>query len=178
MKDKDKAAEGAAQPEVVSAEEASRILGELSSQLDKATREVKEYKESYLRARADYDNFKKRSERDADDTIRRGKADFMKKVLDVMDDLERASGSGADCDNLRKGLELTIKKLAGVLQAEGLVPIEAQGKPFDPALHEAVAASEADVDCETVTDELRKGYTYCGSTIRPSVVRVSVPKKG
>src|SRR5512133_2866869 len=113
MKDKVRAAEGASQPEVVSAEEASRILGELSSQLDAAKREVKEYKESYLRARADYDNFKKRSERDADDTIRRGKADFMKKVLDVMDDLERASGSGADCENLRKGLDLTIKKLTG-----------------------------------------------------------------
>lgn len=177
MKDKEKRAEEAPESATVCAEEASRIVGGLAADLEAAKREAKEYKESYLRARADYDNFRKRSERDAEDNIRRGKAGFMLKILDVMDDLERASSSGACGEDLRKGLELTAKKLSEILNAEGLMPIDAAGKPFDPEYHEAVAASEADVPCEMVSDELRKGYTYCGNTLRPSVVRVAVPKK-
>jgi molecular chaperone GrpE len=163
--------------EDISPEEASRILGELSSQLDQARREAIEYKDRYLRARADYDNFKKRAERDAQDIIRRGKTDFILKVIDAIDDFERAMASNTDGSTLKDGLSLTLKKLAGVLEAEGLSPIKALGEPFDPAFHEAVAVCEDDVEGETVSDELRRGYTFCGSTIRPSVVRVAVPRK-
>lgn len=178
MKDeKAKAARDAGEPVGVSEKEASAILAELSNQLEKALKEAKEYKDSYLRARADYDNLKKRAERDAADMVRLGKSDFMLKVLDAADDLERALAADAGAEELRKGLELTLRKLLGILKAEGLEPIDALGKPFDPALHEAVAAAEGDVECDTVCDELRKGYTYCGCTLRPTIVRVAVPKK-
>lgn len=176
MKEKDIKTEGTENG--ISAEEASRILAELQRQLDEARRQADSYKDSYLRARADYDNLKKRADREAQDMIRLGKSDFMLKVLDVVDDLERAVASDAGHEALRSGLGLTIKKLGSVMKSEGLEPIEALGKPFDPALHEAVSASEEDVECETVQQELRKGYTYCGCTLRPSIVRVSVPKKG
>ncbi|HOA16222.1 MAG TPA: nucleotide exchange factor GrpE [Bacillota bacterium] len=178
MKEKEIKAEAAETQKEISAEEASRILADLQMQLDEAKRQVESYKDSYLRARADYDNLKKRADREAQDMIRLGKSDFMLKVLDVVDDLERAMASDAGYEALKSGLALTIKKLGSVAKSEGLEPIDAVGKPFDPALHEAVSTSEEDVDCETVLQELRKGYTYCGSTLRPSIVRVSVPKKG
>ncbi len=178
MKDeKTKAARDAGEPVGASENDASVILAELSNQLDTARKQASEYKDSYLRARADYDNLKKRTERDAADMVRLGKSDFMLKVLDAADDLERALAADAGADELRKGLELTLRKLLGILKAEGLEPIEAVGKPFDPSLHEAVAATEGDVECDTVCDELRKGYTYCGCTLRPAIVRVAVPKK-
>lgn len=162
----------------ITAEEASKILADLKRQLDEAKREADGYKDSYLRARADYDNLKKRAEREAQDMVRFGKADFMLKVLDVIDDLERAMAADAGHAPLISGLDLTLKKLGSILKSEGLEPIESEGKPFDPALHEAVSASEDDVDCERVLQELRKGYTYCGSTLRPSIVRVGIPRKG
>lgn len=178
MNDKNtKAARDAGEQAGAGEKEASAILAELSNQLEAQRKEAREYKDSYLRARADYDNLKKRTERDAADMIRLGKSDFMLKVLDAADDLERALAADAGADELRKGLELTLRKLMGILKKEGLEPIEALGKQFDPSLHEAVAASEADVECETVCDELRKGYTYCGCTLRPSIVRVEVPRK-
>ena len=178
MKDeKTKAARDAGEPVGVSEKEASAILAEFSNQLEAARKEAREYKDSYLRARADYDNLKKRAERDAADMVRLGKSDFMLKVLDAADDLERALAADAGAGELRTGLELTLRKLLGILRTEGLEPIEAVGKPFDPSLHEAVAASEGDVECDTVCDELRKGYTYCGCTLRPTIVRVAVPKK-
>ena len=176
MNEKDMKAEGTQKD--ISAEEASRILADLQRQLDEARRQTDGYKDSYLRARADYDNLRKRVDREAQDMIRLGKSDFMLKVLDVVDDLERAMAADADHEALRSGLDLTLKKLGSVMKSEGLEPIDAVGKPFDPALHEAVSATEEDVECETVQQELRKGYTYCGCTLRPSIVRVSVPKKG
>lgn len=178
MKDeKTKAARDAVEKARASESEASAILAGLSNQLEAVKKEAGEFRDGYLRARADYDNLKKRTEKDVADMLRRGKQDFMLKILDAADDLERAIAANAGEDELRKGLELTVRKLDSVLRAEGLEPIEALGKPFDPSLHEAVAAVEDDVDCETVCDELRKGYTYCGCTLRPSIVRVSVPKK-
>ena len=175
--EKKKAARDEAESVGVSEKDASAILAELSNQLEMARKEAREYKDSYLRARADYDNLKKRTERDAADMVRLGKSGFMLKVLDAADDLERALAAGAGADELKKGLELTLRKLLGILKTEGLEPIDALGKPFDPSLHEAVAAAEGDVECDTVCDELRKGYTYCGCTLRPSIVRVAVPKK-
>ncbi len=175
--DKTKAASDAGEPVGASEKDASAILAELSNQLEAAKKEAREYRDGYLRARADYDNLKKRAERDAADMVRLGKSDFMLKVLDAADDLERALAAEAGAEELRKGLEQTLRKLLGILKAEGLEPIDALGKPFDPALHEAVAAAEGEVECDTVCDELRKGYTYCGCTLRPTIVRVAVPKK-
>lgn len=161
----------------VSPEDAARLLAELRTRLDDALRQVEEYKASYLRARADYDNLRKRAERDVEEKVRLGKASFMLSMLEIADDLERALAAGSGHESLKDGLCLTVRKLEGLLKMEGLEPICAEGKAFDPALHEAVSASEGDVDVETVCGELRKGYTYCGSTLRPSAVKVAVPRK-
>ncbi|HNZ09544.1 MAG TPA: nucleotide exchange factor GrpE [Bacillota bacterium] len=177
MKDRQIKEDPAQKPAEISPEEAARILAELTRELEAAKKSTEEYKNSYLRARADYENFRKRSERDHDEKIRRGKADFMLKVLEVMDDLDRAVAADAGYDALRQGLDMTTKKMGVMLKGEGIEPIEAVGCAFDPALHEAVTASEGDVEHETIEQELRKGYTYCGSTLRPSIVRVTVPRK-
>lgn len=146
---------------------------------------AQEHYHQFLRARADYDNLVRRTQRDVAQMIRQGKQDLFLRLLDLADNLELAVGSwrealkdarGVDGDALTGGVEMIGRQLQTVLAAEGVQPIEAIGRPFDPALHEAVAAFEsAEVEVDTVTDEIRRGYTYQGELLRAARVRVARP---
>lgn len=139
----------------------------------------------FLRARADYENLARRTQRDASMLVRMGKRDLLLKLLELADNLERAAASwrkalagcqGVDTDGLVGGVEMIGRQLQSVLASEGVQPIEALGKPFDPTLHECVVTWDSpDFECPTVTDEIKRGYTLNGEVLRASQVRVARP---
>jgi molecular chaperone GrpE len=159
---------------------------EMARRLAEAEEKARENWDRFLRARADLENYKKRVDRDLAAMVRRGKTDLLTRLLDVVDALERAAewernagGRGAQSggdDAAREGFALIHRQLLKVLSEEGVEPIETVGRPFDPAVHEAVAVeTRDDVKAETVVDELQKGYTYEGDVLRCARVRVARP---
>lgn len=132
----------------------------------------------YLRALADFSNYKRRQEEQQASRRDFAARELILKVLNVMDDFERARQSAEEAhsfDALSEGLSLTIRKLHSILEAEGVKPIEAVGQPFDPMFHEAVMRVEDSEHPEnTVVGELQKGYTMKDEVIRPAMVTVAV----
>ncbi|MCR4426329.1 MAG: nucleotide exchange factor GrpE [Firmicutes bacterium] len=150
----------------------------VAERLSQAEAKANENWDLYLRARADFENYQRRTERHLAASIRAGKKDLILRILAVVDDFERAIAAQADRAALVEGIQITLRKLMAALAAEGVEPIEAVGKPFDPCLHEAVAAcDDPAVTVETVVDELLRGYTYEGELLRPTLARVARPNK-
>ncbi len=150
-------------------------LDALRDQLAEAQAQAEENWNAFLRARADLENYRKRVERDFERRVRRGKEDLLLALLGVMDDFDRALAT-ADEAGFRQGVEMIYRQLEKTLIQEGVESVPAVGEPFDPAVHEAVAAWECDeYDEETVTDEIRRGYLYGGDLLRCARVRVARP---
>lgn len=149
----------------------------LEEELKAKEEEVKKYYELYLRALAELDNVKKRAAREKEEYIKYASLPLIKKFLGVIDDLERAltaSLSNQDYQSLSKGLEMVVKKMHKIMEEEGVEPIEAVGKPFDPQYHEAFAVEEnSEYPSDTIIEEMRKGYVMHGRVIRPSLVKVN-----
>ena len=154
----------------------------LREALARAQEEVGASQDRYLRAMADMDNFKKRIERTYADRAEASKKELLRKLLAVKDNLDRAihySGSSQSGEGILEGVKLTQYQLQGLLSQEGVQPIEAVGKAFDPHLEEAVQrVDDLSVPDETVVQVVREGYTYGGSVLRPAQVVVSVHEKG
>src|SRR5437588_175653 len=156
--------------------EATARVRELERELQAAQALAVENEQKFLRCRAEMDNFKKRLERSHTELARTGKKALFAKALAVLDNLDRAiqyeDHAREDPEALVKGLRLTYWQLNDLLTGEGIKPIEALGKQFDPRLHEAV-----DVDVSgraqpgVVTSELMKGYYYQDEVLRPAKVR-------
>lgn len=142
-----------------------------------AEAKAEEHWNMYLRALADLENFQRRMARDLEFNIRSGKKEIFLKLLAIVDDMERALEADADYESLHRGVEMIMGKLLDALASEGVEPIDALDKPFDPRFHEAVAASnEAGIETETIVEEFRRGYTYCDECLRPTMARVAVPR--
>jgi len=152
--------------------EARRLL---LAELAEARREADEYLESLRRVAAEFDNYRKRIERDQIDNVRRASQRLIEAILPALDSFDAALGyrpAGPGEERLLEGMRSTYAQLMEILSREGLTPIEAKGERFDPALHDAVSApGEGDGDL-VVVEELRRGYTLHGRVIRPSLVRV------
>jgi molecular chaperone GrpE len=128
---------------------------------------------------ADFENFKKRSNREIEEAKKFCTERLVTQLLDVQDELEMAlkTAQTADSDkSLIEGVQMTLKKLRKILEQEGVTLIECEaGKVFNPACHHAVSAAERDdVDACVVTEEVRKGYKMKDKVIRPSIVKVAV----
>ncbi len=128
---------------------------------------------------ADFENQKKRFDREAEQIKNYSNERIIISLLDVVDELELAVKNGeisTSPESLIEGVELTLKKLRKVLEQEGVTPIESpEGKIFDPARHNAVVTEEKeDVPECTVLEEIRKGYMMRGKVIRPTIVKVAV----
>ena len=139
--------------------------------------ELSESQERVLRAVADAENFKKRLQREKEEQTRYANETFMRELLPVVDNLERAlehSETAADQGGLVEGLNMTLKGFLDTLTRFGCTPVEAAGKPFDPNFHEAVSQEEsADHEPNTVLKELQKGYMLKERLLRPAMVLVS-----
>jgi molecular chaperone GrpE len=128
---------------------------------------------------ADFENLKKRYDREAEQIKNYGTERLVLQLLDVVDELELAVKNGEisiSPESLIEGVEMTLKKLRKVLEQECVFPIESpEGKVFDPTRHNAIATVERDdVKACTVIEEIRKGYMMRGKVLRPSIVKVAV----
>ncbi len=157
------------------------------SELKRLQNALAESQEAVLRRQADFENYRKRVERERGETYNRIVGDVAKKLLPVVDNLSRAldaerslqTSESEEFRHFLHGVELINKQLADVLEAFGVAPIAAVGEPFDPHLHEAVVTEPSDEhDPDTVIEELARGYRIGDRLLRPSMVKVAAHKDG
>jgi molecular chaperone GrpE len=136
------------------------------------------WRERALRFQADMDNFRKRQRRQAEQRVLADRERLLRSFLSVADDLERAlNDDGTGTDGLRQGIDLTHRNLMRLLDREGIEPIQAQGRPFDPARHEALSTvpyQEAGVEPDTVAEVVQRGYRLGDRLLRPARVIVAI----
>jgi molecular chaperone GrpE len=163
--------------EATAVETQTQSVEELLAQVARLEKETAEYKDNWLRAAADYKNFKRRAEQERSELISRASAHLLMKLLPVMDDLERAMSSvtpDITATPWYGGFKLIPQKLQTVIESEGVTPIEAIGREFDPNEHEAVIFEENGAGtANTVVAELQKGYKLRDRVLRPTMVKVS-----
>lgn len=138
--------------------------------------ELQEANQKYLRLYAEFENYKKRVARDKEELVKYGNESLLFELLPAIDNLEMAlkHASNDVASGLVQGVEITHRELLKTLEKFGLRPIEAEGKPFDPAVHHAMSQVEKnDVKEKTVVEEFRKGYMLKDKVLRPSLVSVS-----
>ncbi|MCK4556498.1 MAG: nucleotide exchange factor GrpE, partial [Candidatus Aminicenantes bacterium] len=136
--------------------------------------------ELILRKMADMENLKKRIERDKTEFYQYALSEFLKELFTVLDNFERAleSQDQGNGKSFREGVEMIYKQYQDMLVKFGAKPIEIEGKKFDPRLHQAFITEESeDVQEPEVIEELQKGYTLHNRLLRPTLVKVAVPKK-
>jgi molecular chaperone GrpE len=128
-----------------------------------------------LRARAEFDNARRRAERERSDFLQYAAMDLVKEILPVLDDFERALKVETADRDYAKGVELIYGRLAETLKKMGLEAIETEGREFDPNLHQAVERVEsADAEDQSILGEFQRGYNFKGRLLRPAMVKVAV----
>jgi molecular chaperone GrpE len=140
-----------------------------------ARTEAQEYLDHLRRLQAEFDNYRKRTAKEQAQTIELAAMPVIRRLLEVIDDFElalMAAEQQPDFERFRKGVELVFAKFADTLKSEGLERIEAEGRPFDPELHEALMQTGEGEGEPVVADVLRPGYTLKGRVLRPAGVRV------
>ena len=137
--------------------------------------EVRKAQDRYMRTLADFENYRKRAEREKDDFRKFAITNLLRDLLPVLDNFDRALDHAEEGDDFHKGVLLIYKQLWDVLQRYGLKPIEEVGVRFNPNLHEAVIREEdPSVPSHTVTAVLQKGYFLHDRLLRPALVKVAV----
>ena len=142
--------------------------------------EIVELKTEYLRQLADKENLRKRLDREKTEYYQSALSDILTEFLSVLDNFERAlqSDTSDTEENFREGVEMIYKMFVSVLEKQGIKHIKIKNTKFDPHLHQAFSSEEsADVKEPMVSEEYQKGYTLHDRLLRPSLVKVVVPKK-
>ncbi|HOJ77814.1 MAG TPA: nucleotide exchange factor GrpE [Bacillota bacterium] len=155
-------------------------LVELTNEIEALKQEKEDLYNRLLRTQADFDNFRRRSRKELEQASIYGGEELLKKILPVLDNLERAVASfneQSDNSSWQEGVQLTLRQFKEILTAEGLEAVESLNQPFDPQVHEAVMQEESEAVTEPmITMEIQKGYKYKDKLIRPAIVKVAVPK--
>ena len=147
-----------------------------AGELDRLQRENAELRDRAVRTLADFDNFRKRSERERQEIKRYALLEPLRELLTVADNLDLALSAQGSAEDLKRGVEMIHRQMQELLRRFGLVEVAAVGQPFDPTQHEAVAREESsDVKAPTVVAELRRGYKMHDRLVRPAMVKVAVP---
>jgi len=155
-------------------EQITTELEELQKQLEEAEAKAAENLDGWQRTQAEFVNYKNRVQRDRQVEYASMKGDIIRKMLPVLDDLERSLAHRPDNDSWADGMELIARKFHSVLEAEGVTRIEAIGQPFDPNFHEAISSEpNEDVESGHVIDVIQNGYILGERVIRPAMVRVA-----
>ncbi len=138
---------------------------------------VEELNNKYLRLYAEFDNYKKRVNKDKEEIAKYGNESLIYELLPIIDSLELAlkHASGESQAGIVQGVEMTLKELQRTLEKFGVAKIDAAGKKFDPSIHHAMTQIERDdIEDKHVAEELRTGYLYRDKVLRPSLVAVSI----
>jgi len=147
----------------------------LTAERDRLAADKAELYDRLLRRQADFDNFRKRTERDRSDFLQYAGMEFVREILPVLDDFERALKVESADTRYTKGVELIYSRLYEALKKMGLEPMDTVGKKFDPNLHQAVERVQTDdVPDQTILEEFQKGYNFKGRLVRPAMVKDAV----
>lgn len=143
---------------------------------DESEDELTKTKSQLLQLAADFENYKRQAARRESETRDRAVRGVLEDLLPVLDNFERAvsaAGSTSDVQSLRVGVEFILQQFQEALKNHGAEPIEAKGKKFDPARHDAIEEVESEEAAGTIIDDVQRGYNYKGHILRPSRVRVA-----
>ncbi|MDA8227055.1 MAG: nucleotide exchange factor GrpE [Desulfitobacterium hafniense] len=149
----------------------------LEAELAQAKAQAGDYYSHLQRLQAEFDNYRKRTQKEKEDTSRFASERILVELLPILDNFERAvdaAQTNQDFKAFSQGVEMILRQMQKVLEKEGLTPIDPVGKPFDPNLHEAVLQVESEDHPENiVVEELQRGYYLKEKVLRPSMVKVS-----
>lgn len=154
----------------------SAPVAEMEEALSNLQDDLRRAEEAYLRAVADLQNYRRRVSHELQREREVGKASVIEDILPVLDNFERtleAGKAGASLESLLEGVQLVERQLRAALERHGLRPIEAQGEPFDPELHEAVVTEPSDKAEGTILEVLERGYLLGDRVVRPAKTKVS-----
>lgn len=155
--------------------DAAADLVALTAERDRLAQEKADVHEQLLRRTAEFENYRRRSDRERIEHIEFAAMETVKSLLPLLDDFERALKVETSDKDYRKGVELIYNRLFDTLKKGGLEPIETQGKFFDPNLHHAIEMdSSTDKEDQTILDEFQRGYNFRGRLLRPALVKVAV----
>jgi molecular chaperone GrpE len=159
----------------VPAETLEGQLAALTAERDQLAAENAELRDQRLRARAEFDNARRRTERERSEFLQFAAMDLVKDLVPVLDDFERALKVETADRKYAKGVELIYQRLFETLKKLGLEPIETAGRVFDPNLHQAVERVETEeAEDQAVLGEFQRGYNFKGKLLRPAMVKVAV----
>ena len=147
----------------------------LTEKIEQLEKQIEEQKDLYLRLRAEYDNFRKRSQKEKEDVYTTSRADVVKNILPVLDNFERAAGnSEASFDDYRKGMEMIYSQFLELLEKTGVESFGEPGDAFDPNMHNAVMHIESeDFGENEVAQVFQKGYKIGNTVVRFATVQVA-----
>lgn len=153
--------------------------GTPSAESEALRTENQKLRDQMLRSRADFENFRKRAEREKTEYFKFALADTIRDLLPVVDNLERAvSHAGDGSEEVQKGIELIHKQMMDLLQRYGVKPVGEISEPFDPAKHEAIMREEnTSLPANSVAEVLQRGYALNDRLLRPAMVKVAVGGK-
>jgi molecular chaperone GrpE len=150
-------------------------LEALAAERDRLAAEKSDLHDRLLRRTAEFDNFRRRAERERVELLEYAGMDTVRPLLPILDDFERALRVAREGDEFAKGMHLIYQRFAEALKKLGVEPIIAVGQPFDPNLHHAVEMVQTDeAEDQTVLEEYQAGYNFRGRLLRPAMVKVAV----
>lgn len=153
----------------------SELMAAVTSERDQLAAEKTELQDLLLRRQAEFDNFRKRMERERSEYVEYAGMETLRPLLAVLDDFERALKVETPDKEYAKGMDLIYQRMLESMKKMGLEPIDAVGKPFDPHIHHAVEmATTEEAEDNTVLDAYQKGYNFKGRLLRPAMVKVAV----
>ncbi|NMO94853.1 nucleotide exchange factor GrpE [Paenibacillus lemnae] len=151
--------------------------GAVDQEVESLKEELAETQQRALRAQADFDNFRRRTQKEKEELAKYASSKLITELIPVIDNFERAlaaSNVDPESDSLVKGVNMIFRQLEGVLNAEGLQAMESVGQPFNPEFHQAIMQVESDEHEEgIVVEEVQKGYMLKDKVLRPAMVKVS-----
>lgn len=158
------------------AEPGADPAGDGGGEVARLRREIADLRDRSVRTLADFDNFRKRSQREREEARRFAHFDVLQELLTVADNLSLALTAQGSAEDLKRGVEMIHRQMQELLRRFGAVEVPAVGQAFDPTVHDAVAREEsAEVKTPTVVTELRRGYKMHDRLLRPAMVKVAVP---
>ena len=150
-------------------------IAALTAERDRLAAEKVELQDRLLRRQADFENFRKRADRDRSEFVQYAGMEFVREMLPILDDFERAMKVECSDANYTKGVQLIYTRLYEALKKMGLEPMDTVGKTFDPNLHQAIERVETDqAEDQTILGEFQKGYNFKSKLLRPAMVKVAV----
>jgi molecular chaperone GrpE len=162
-------------PSETPAETSEGQLAAVTAERDQLAMEKSDLIDRMVRARAEFENARKRTERERSDYLQFAAMDLVRAILPILDDFERALNVETADRNYAKGVELIYQRLSETVKKMGLEPIETAGKTFDPNLHQAVERVQTEeAEDQAILGEFQRGYNFKGKLLRPAMVRVAV----